>query len=402
MTEKPSPFAFIELPPPLHAWVSEPDLLWPVRAQLAAEFQYEWQGERQDRQAPDTVRLLLELERYLDEHPDKLAKYRQAGTELAFRCALDLAEQGLREEALARYTLALRLSPDDVNLRLHHATALHALEYRTEALAQYRWLMQHTTPSRHLRVWVLAAQIHFLRGEFADVLRLLEPLAEPLFPPDPQFWDLLSEARDRLHAAQAPAGSAPPRTDIEGDFVFFELEDAVRQALPLPAQPIPVRRGRQPQVFPPQGPVNLLAMLEELRAFVQHNPDFGALYQPLQVALAYLAGTGAAAAGAHEEALALYAIGLTADPAHLGLLSHQALALQCLGRSAEATAALEHVVALASAAGALLPLVWLTLARLRAQAGQRAAALALLEPLAAALPEERGMQDLLVLAPTEN
>ena len=62
-------FAFIELPPPLDSWVIAPDVLFPVRTEVAADFQQS--------DSPDATLLLLELERYLEENPDKAAVMRR-------------------------------------------------------------------------------------------------------------------------------------------------------------------------------------------------------------------------------------------------------------------------------------------------------------------------------------
>lgn len=380
-------FAFIELPPPLDSWVIAPDVLFPVRTEVAADFQQS--------DSPDATLLLLELERYLEENPDKAARYAEAGGQLAFRTAFELFSNGLREESLPFYALSLRLRPDDVTTRINDAIALHALEYRSEALAQYELLMRMTSPEKHLRIWILAAQIHFLRGEYADVVQLLQPLAESLFPQDPTFWDLLGDAISLGAGASNPiaAVSSTPAA-IQGDFVFYALDAGLRGQLRLPPEPIPVRRALLPRVLPEQGPVDLLAMLKEVQVFLQFNPDFEAVYAPLMVALAYLAGMGVAADGEHEQALEIYAIGLAIEPANLALRSHKALSLHCLGRKAAARDELERVVAGATEA-IILPLTWMLLARIHADEGNPARAIELLEQLEAALPDEKGVKRLL-------
>lgn len=376
-------FAFIELPPPLDSWVTVSDVLFPVRTEVAADFQQS--------DSPDTALLLLELERYLEENPDKLARYAEAGGQLAFRTAFELFSNGLKEESLPFYALSLRLRPGDVPTHINYAVALHALEYRAEALAQYRLLMSMTSPEKHLRIWILAAQIHFLRGEYADVVRLLQPLAESLFPQEPEFWDLLGEAISLGLGAPEPIAAEPMPAAIQGDFVFYELNSGLRGQLNLPAEPVPVRRELRQQIFPEQGPVNLLAMLKEVQVFLQFNSDFEAVYGPLIVALAYLGGMGVAADGEHEQALEIYAIGLDIEPDSIALRSHKALSLHCLGRKAAARDELERVVA-GSAGEILLPLAWVLLARIYADEGNLARAVELLEQLKAVAPDEKSVQ----------
>ena len=379
-------YAFIELPSSLASWVTVPDALFPVRTELAAELQQS--------DAPDAALFLLELERYLDENPDKLARYAEGGGQLAFRTGFELFSNGLKEESLHFYAFSLRLRPSDVLSRINYAIALHALAYRSEALAQYEQLMGMVSPEKHLRVWILAAQIYFLRGEYAEVLRLLQPLAESQFPQEVEFWELLGEARSLgLNAAGAlRKGGEPPA--IEGDFVFYELESGLRGLLNLPPEPVPLRRELVPQIFPPEGAANVLAMLREVQVFLQFNPDFEAIYAPLLAALAYISGMAAAADGEHEQALEIYAQGLAVEPESIALRSHLALSLYCLGRKMGAMAELERVVA-GVPEGTVLPLVWMLLARLCAEQGKRVRAAELLEALEKVVPEENGVQQFL-------
>nr|WP_326531655.1 hypothetical protein [Rhodoferax sp.] len=379
-------FAFIELPPPLDTWVSDPHELFPMRVQVAAELE---QGD-----APEPERILFELERYLVENPARLARYAEAGGQLAFRTAFELFSNGLREESLQFYALSLRLRPGDVATRLNYAIALHGLEYRSEALAEYNRVMGMTTPDTHFRVWVLAAQIHYLRGEYSDVVRLLRPLAETLFPQDAEYWDLLGEAITKGWKAPEAVQIAEAPGAIVGDFVFYELNAHLRDQFGLPPEPIPLRRESRERIFPEHGPVALLEMLREVEIFMQLNPDFLAVYAPLVCALAYLAGMAVAAEGDHAQALQIYAIGLAVEPDNIPLRSHSALSLHCLGQRSEARNELERVVAM-TPKGTILPLAWMMLARICADEGNRARAIELLEQLESVAPGEKGVQKLL-------
>jgi len=193
-------YAFIELPAALDGWVTEPGALFPVRSDRADDLQ------RADQ--PDPEQVLYDLERYLEEHPEKTARFAEAGGQLAFRTAVELFTNGLKDESLQFYELSLRLRPAHVITRLNYAVALHALRYRDAALAEYERLMTTTSPREQLRVWILAAQIRMLRGEHADVVRLLEPLAAQYFPTDELFWELLGDARRALPAAAPVAGAS--------------------------------------------------------------------------------------------------------------------------------------------------------------------------------------------------
>ena len=183
-------YAFIELPPPMDSWIDAPETLFPVRASEAEALQQQ--------ETPQPERILFELERYLEENPAKKPRFAGPGAQLAFRTAVELFTSGMKEQSLQFYELSLRLKPDDVLVRTNYAVALHALCYRDAALEQYRVLMGQTSPKDNLRTWILAAEIHALRGEHQQVVDLLGPLEHELFPRDAEFWDLLGNARSAL------------------------------------------------------------------------------------------------------------------------------------------------------------------------------------------------------------
>jgi hypothetical protein len=233
-------FAFIELPAPLDTWVTVPGAILPVRAELADDLQ------RAD--APDPEQLLFDLERYLDEHPDKTARFAEAGAQLAFRTAVELFTNRLPEEALQFYELSLRLRPNDVLTRYNYAVALHALCYRDAALAEYKRLMKSTTPQEHLRIWVLASQIHLHRHNYEEVVRLLKPLAETLYPTDDEFWEALGTARAAIGDVPAmpeddATPASPPRSPIT---VAKEPKAPATPPRPVAARPVSAPPARKP------------------------------------------------------------------------------------------------------------------------------------------------------------
>lgn len=185
-----SAYVFIELPPSLNEWLETPETLFPVRASEAEELQR--------RESPQPERILFELERFLEENPAKQSRYTKAGGQLAFRTAVELFTNRLKEESLAFYELSLRLNPDDLLVRINYAIALHALCYRDAALAEYYKIIRRTTPRENLRIWILAAEIHLYHKEFEGIVKLLGPLAKELFPEDEEFWELLGNARSVL------------------------------------------------------------------------------------------------------------------------------------------------------------------------------------------------------------
>jgi tetratricopeptide (TPR) repeat protein len=186
-----SAYVFIELPAELRDWVDDPDnAVFPVRSGRADDVQVSGH--------PRPESILHELERYLEEYPAKQARFERAGGQLAFRTALELFTNGLKEESLQFYQLALRLRSEDLLTRINYAVSLHALRYRDEALRQYAEAMRRTTPRDNFRVWILAAQIHLFKREYEAVVELLQPLVADAPPDDAEYWNLYGEARTAL------------------------------------------------------------------------------------------------------------------------------------------------------------------------------------------------------------
>jgi hypothetical protein len=180
--------------------------------------------------------------------------------------------------------------------------------------------------------------------------------------------------------AAAPLAPPSPGGETIGEFALFTLQDDLRDELRIPPVPVPVRQSRTGAVFPAGGPVNLPAMLEEVQAFVAANPQAEDTYRSLLAGLGLVAGLAATERGAHEEALRCYHAGLLAVPENIVLRSHEALAIQALGRVAEARERLEAIVR-AVPRGEIMPLVWMLLARRYVEDGELAKAQPLLDEL---------------------
>ena len=177
-----------------------------------------------------------------------------------------------------------------------------------------------------------------------------------------------------------PVPQPPEGKETIGEFALFELDEGLREELRLPPVPIPVRLSCRSLVFPAGAPVNLLAMLDEVKAFTAAHPELAGGYAAMQASLALVAGMTAAESGAQEQALAAYRTGLEIAPDSIALRSHEALALVALGRDDESRDAMEALVD-DMPRGQVLPLVWMLLARRHAADGETHKALTLLDEL---------------------
>jgi len=151
---------------------------------------------------------LQELSAYLDENPDRVPRYRDSGAAYAKWAALDLATDGMIEPALEMFELCLRLAPDDHQARMAYAVALHSREYRAEALDQYAILMAEAPLEQYWRAYMLAAEIHALRGNHALARALMEE-AVCAWPQDDRFWGFLGELQDKTGTKPAPPCVCP-------------------------------------------------------------------------------------------------------------------------------------------------------------------------------------------------
>ena len=146
---------------------------------------------------------LEELALFLDENPAREDRYRESGAAYAKWAALDLATDGMIEPALRMFELSLRLNPDDHDIRLAYAVALHSREYRAETLDQYAILMADAPLNKYWRPWMLAAEIHAVQGNYALARNLMEQ-AVFAWPEDGRFWGFLGELQDRTQPPARP------------------------------------------------------------------------------------------------------------------------------------------------------------------------------------------------------
>jgi predicted Zn-dependent protease len=156
--------------------------------------------------------LVDELDEYLDEFPNRVERYRQAGAHLALCAAVDTTIDNCREHALDYFRLSLWFDSSNLAVRMSYAVALHALERREEAIAQY-WIIIATAPIQQWwRAWMLCAQALLFLGRDHEALFLLREAARTI-PGEDLFWDTLAEAEEKTApkcpacGADAPAGA---------------------------------------------------------------------------------------------------------------------------------------------------------------------------------------------------
>ena len=189
-----SDFIFVELPAQPRSNLPPPEFPFPVRREILLQ---------EDLRRMPLEAFLEELALFLDENPAREDRYRESGAAYAKWAALDLATDGMIEPALRMFELSLRLNPDDHDIRLAYAVALHSREYRAETLDQYAILMADAPLNKYWRPWMLAAEIHAVQGNYALARNLMEQ-AVFAWPEDGRFWGFLGELQDRTQPPARP------------------------------------------------------------------------------------------------------------------------------------------------------------------------------------------------------
>ena len=170
----------------------------------------------------------------------------------------------------------------------------------------------------------------------------------------------------------------------------FDLDAPVMAGLPGIA--VPVRKEKAWEVF--QGStVHLGRLLLEVDAVVGEDDGLASDYRTFLVRLARLVGSEAAVDGDFERALAATGVGLRHDPTNVTLHLQQALALQGLGRDADAWAVYRRVLWNPDFDGGAIAIV--LAARAALAAGDGAGALQALRALPAQAIEDPGIGSLI-------
>lgn len=204
-----SDYIFVELPPQPRSKLPPPDFPFPIRREILLQ---------EDLSNLALEGYLEELAAYLDEHPERIERYRECGAAYARWAALDLATDGMIEPALAMFEFCLGLAPGDDATRMAYAVALHSREYRAEAIEQYSILMAQAPLKDYWRAWMLAAEIHAVQGNHSLARSLMEQ-AVFAWPEDGRFWGFLGELQDRTQPAARPP-CATCGAEVEQDHRF--------------------------------------------------------------------------------------------------------------------------------------------------------------------------------------
>jgi tetratricopeptide (TPR) repeat protein len=165
--------------------------------------------------------LLDELFDFLLEHKDQAPAYATFVGQLAYMVGYDMAKSQLMEGAEHYLEIGLKLNPDNLNLLVTHAVALHTTGRFAEALAEYERALAHPMAGPAPLVAVLAARCCRELGQYERGYRLLESLI-PLGANDPKFVEFAVEMGE--------LGNVPRALDAATQNEISSMLDALRQS----------------------------------------------------------------------------------------------------------------------------------------------------------------------------
>ena len=186
-----SDWVFIDLPTNTIEGLAEPEFPYPIRRDRMQA--YELLGKN----GFPLLFVADELELYLEEHPNRIDRYRKEGAYFFLCAGIEASMDNFVEHSIHYYKLAIWLDPNHLTARMNCAVALHSLERRDEALAEYREVMKRGDINDWWRAWMLSAQVMMAKGDPNEALPLLERVAKVL-PEDNQFWSTLALCRERV------------------------------------------------------------------------------------------------------------------------------------------------------------------------------------------------------------
>ena len=175
------------------------------------------------------------------------------------------------------------------------------------------------------------------------------------------------------------------------DVQFFALSENVCNKYELPSIPLPVRIGREKDIFKSDA-VALDSLLDELENYLIAHPADIKYYREIGVRLATIEGIRLGREGFHEHALHYFEFGLALEPDNVALRTNYALALQGAERKYDAMC--QYRFLLQQPAAAVQPLIWIPAARAFMDAGDLVSACQILKHCATFMPTDNEFWEL--------
>jgi len=196
-----SDWLFIDLPARTIEGLPEPELPYPVRREQMPVY---------DALKKEGFPLLLvagELDLYLDEHPNRIERYRREGAHIFFCAGVESVMDNCYAPSLHFFELALWLQPTHLPARMNYAMALHQFGRSEDAIARYRQIIAQASVWEWWQAWMLCAEELLALGRPAEAMHLLLE-AKKTVPDSHQFWTVLADCEARLKPACPQCGSA--------------------------------------------------------------------------------------------------------------------------------------------------------------------------------------------------
>lgn len=178
---------------------------------------------------------------------------------------------------------------------------------------------------------------------------------------------------------------------MDANVQFFALNGNVCNKYELPPIPLPVRIGREKDIFKSDG-VALDYLLDELENYLIAHPADVECYREIGARLATLEGIRLGKEGFHEHAFHYFEFGLALEPDNVALRINYALALQGAERNYDAMR--QYRFLLQQPIAAVQPLIWIPAARAFMDAGDPVSACQILKHCATFMPTDNEFWEL--------
>ena len=187
-----SEWVFIELPVNTIADLAAPELPYPIRREKMSSY------DELKQEGLPLVLIAEELDRYLEEQPGRVERYRREAAHLFFCAGVECVMEKCAEESVHYFKLAVWLDPAQLPARVNMGMSLHQLGRGEEAIAQYREVMRLGSVWDWWQAWMLCAEELMALGRPEEAMPLLLE-AKATVPDSHRFWELLSECEQKLN-----------------------------------------------------------------------------------------------------------------------------------------------------------------------------------------------------------